>query len=508
MKGLYIMLLALCLVGCAKEGVSRELHSEADLAGQKVGVTAGSAYDLRLSSRDDITLLRYNTLSDELQALKQGQIDVIAKDNCSLTKGEMRRLGVRVAFFGNDSLPCGIPFRKSDVALCDSLSHFIDSLSATGELQQLVARWRECDDPSAATMPDLGPQPHGKTLKVGVCLELAPIAYQVGDTWRGFEAEVIQRFGRHIGRPVSLQYYPFSSILPALQAGSIDLIIGGVYITEERQREMLFSSSYFSACTAYTVKDGAEESASLGTRMKEMVHNNLVVEDRWRYITGGLWETVKISLCAILLGTILGAAVCWMRMSRRRWVAGTASVYINLMRGIPMLVFLMIMFYVVFAGTGLSGSAVAVVSFALVFAAYVSEMFRTAIQAVGKEQTEAGLALGFTPWQTARLIVAPQALRNVMPVYKGQVITLIKGTSIVGYIAIQDLTRAGDIIRTRTFDAFFPLLVVTVLYFLLAWLIGKILDLAVATHYTRSRTTKAAMKATTTNPNTTSRQDD
>ena len=152
-----------------------------------------------------------------------------------------------------------------------------------------------------------------------------------------------------------------------------------------------------------------------------------------------------------------------------------------------MLVFLMIMFYVVFAGTGLSGSAVAIVSFALVFAAYVSEMFRTAIQAVGKEQTEAGLALGFTRWQTARLIVAPQALRNVMPVYKGQVITLIKGTSIVGYIAIQDLTRAGDIIRTRTFDAFFPLLVVTVLYFLLAWLIGKALDLAVDKSTIRKR---------------------
>ena len=121
----------------------------------------------------------------------------------------------------------------------------------------------------------------------------------------------------------------------------------------------------------------------------------------------------------------------------------------------------------------------------------------------GPRMTEAGLALGFTRWQTARFIVAPQALRNVMPVYKGQVITLIKGTSIVGYIAIQDLTRAGDIIRTRTFDAFFPLLVVTVLYFLLAWLIGKVLDLAVAPHDTRRRTTKAAMRAATTNPNTT-----
>ena len=478
-KNIFIVIMALCLFGCAKEEAVRELHSEADLGGLKVGVTAGSAYDLRLSSRDDITLQRYNTLSDELQALKLGQIDVIAKDNCSLTKGEMRRLGVRVAFFGNDSLPCGIPFRKSDRALCDSLSHFIDSLQATGELQRFVDRWRNCDDPSDVAMPDLGPQPQGKPLKVGVCLELAPIAYQVAGAWVGFEAELIQRFGRYVGRPVTLEYYPFSSILPALQAGSIDLIIGGVYITEERQREMLFSSSYFSACTAYTVRDAAAPTVGFGARFKEMIHNNLVVEARWRYIVEGLWETVKISLFAMVIGSLLGAAICWMRMSRRRWIAALASVYINLMRGIPMLVFLMIMFYVVFAGTGLGGSTVAVISFALVFAAYVSEMFRTAIRAVGKEQTEAGLALGFSKWQTVRLIVVPQAIRNVMPVYKGQVVTLIKGTSIVGYIAIQDLTRAGDIIRTRTFDAFFPLLIVTVLYFLLAWIIGKVLDLAV-----------------------------
>jgi polar amino acid transport system substrate-binding protein len=122
---------------------------------------------------------------------------------------------------------------------------------------------------------------------------------------------------------------------------------------------------------------------------------------------------------------------------------------------------------------------VAVVAFALNFAAYVSEMFRTAIDSVGKGQTEAGLAIGFTRWQTFVYIVAPQALRNVMPVYKGEAVSLVKNTSIVGYIAIQDLTRASDMIRNRTFDAFFPLLLVTVIYFVLAWLLGKLLDLTV-----------------------------
>lgn len=117
------------------------------------------------------------------------------------------------------------------------------------------------------------------------------------------------------------------------------------------------------------------------------------------------------------------------------------------MRGIPMLVFLMIMFYVIFSKTGLGGTAIAVLAFAMNFAAYVSEMFRTSIQSVSKGQIEAGLALGLTKWQTFWHITAPQAVKSVMPVYKGEAVSLVKSTSIVGYIAIQDLTRASDITK-------------------------------------------------------------
>lgn len=457
----------------------RGMCSEADLAGLRVGVTTGSAYDLRLSARNDLTVVRYNELSDVLQALSQGKVDVIAKDNCTVTQGEMKRLGVRVAFYGNDSLPCAVALRKDEQGLRDSLSYFIDSLHATGELQRIVDRWSGYEDPWKVTMPDLGPQPTGKPIHVGSCMDLAPISYQVSGTWLGFEAEMIERFSRYMDKPVKIEYYPFASILPALQTGAIDMIIGGVFVTEDRQKTMDFAHSYFSACTAYLVKDQEESSMGFVSRMREMAYNNLVVEERWRYITGGLWETVKISVLSILFGSLVGAAICWMRMNRRKWISNTAAVYINFMRGIPMLVFLMIMFYVVLAPMEISGTAVAVISFSLVFAAYVSEMFRTAILAVGKGQTEAGLALGLTKWQAFRHVVAPQALHNVMPVYKGEAISLIKNTSIVGYIAIQDLTRASDIIRTRTFDALFPLLIVTVLYFLLAWLLGKALDLTV-----------------------------
>ena len=480
-KSMLMSLVAALLLaaGCAKGPAAVvELQSEADLPGHSVAYNAGSIYEIMMSPRTDIDKQCFNTQTDCIEALVGGHADVYVDDDCLIPTDEQRRLGIRLILRGETEFPCGMVFRKEPSSLLDSLNYFIDSLRATGELQDIYDRWFMCENSSSVPMPDLGPAPKGKPIRVGEAVNLPPVAFPVEKEWRGLEPELMDRFGRFVGRPVEYTFFPSSAAIPALQANNVDVLGGAIFITEERQKTMNFSSSHFSAHPGYYVKDNSQkEQPGFGARMKEMFHNNLVVENRWRYITDGLWETVKISILAILLGSLLGAGVCWMRMSRRRWVSGTAKVYVELMRGIPMLVFLMIMFYVILAGTGLSATAVAVAAFALNFAAYVSEMFRTAIQSVGKGQTEAGLAIGFTRWQTFIYIVAPQALRSVMPVYKGEAVSLVKNTSIVGYIAIQDLTRASDMIRNRTFDAFFPLLIVTVIYFILAWLLGKLLDL-------------------------------
>ena len=212
------------------------------------------------------------------------------------------------------------------------------------------------------------------------------------------------------------------------------------------------------------------------SNVAESFSNNLIVEDRYRMILDGLQVTLLITLFAAVLGTILGGLVCWMRMSRHAWLRQTARVYIDLMRGTPVLVLLMLMYYVVMAPLDATGIVVAIVTFAMNTAAYISEMLRTTIQGIDRGQTEAGLALGFTPRQTFLKIVLPQVVRAVMPVYQGEVISLLKGTSIVGYIAVADMTRASDLIRSRTFDAFFPLIVTAIIYFLMAWLIGLLLQ--------------------------------
>ena len=208
----------------------------------------------------------------------------------------------------------------------------------------------------------------------------------------------------------------------------------------------------------------------------ESFTNNLIVEDRYMMILDGLQVTLLITFFAAILGTLLGGLVCWMRMNRRAWLQQVAKVYIDLMRGTPVLVLLMLMYYVVMTPLDTTGIVVAIVTFAMNTAAYISEMLRTTIQGIDRGQTEAGLALGFTQRQTFFRIVLPQVVRAVMPVYQGEIISLLKGTSIVGYIAVADMTRASDLIRSRTFDAFFPLIVTAIIYFVMAWLIGLLLQ--------------------------------
>jgi polar amino acid transport system substrate-binding protein len=148
-----------------------------------------------------------------------------------------------------------------------------------------------------------------------------------------------------------------------------------------------------------------------------------------------------------------------------------AKVYIAVLRGTPVLVLLMLIFYVVFASVDISPLLVAVIAFGLNFGAYTAEILRSGIASIDRGQSEAGVSLGFTPTQTFRHVVLPQTLVRILPVYKGEFISMVKMTSIVGYIAVQDLTKASDIIRSRTFDAFFPLVMIAIMYFTISWLL-------------------------------------
>ena len=191
-------------------------------------------------------------------------------------------------------------------------------------------------------------------------------------------------------------------------------------------------------------------------------------------IVKGLWATVIITLLSLALGTLLGGGIYMMTLSRRSWVRKTAQYYRLIVRGIPLLVLLLFFFYVVLSGG--NGILAAVIAFGISFYNLTCTLFQSSIETVGKDQIEAGRALGFTNLQNWLYIVRPQALKNALPAYKYQAVSMVKSTSIVGYVAVTDLALATENIRSATGQSFLPLLLITILYFILAWLLTKLLD--------------------------------
>jgi polar amino acid transport system substrate-binding protein len=280
----------------------------------------------------------------------------------------------------------------------------------------------------------------------------------------------------------------FGGLVAAVASRKVDLIAASIYITEERLKLINFSDPYFeqgnrvfalkSNIAAFNV-DAPAESAASGSFFDSVARSfrsNIMEEKRYLLIWDGLKTTAILSVFSTVFGTLLGAVVCFMRMSRFGLLSGIAKVYISILRGTPVLVLLMLIFYVVFASVDINPVLCAVVAFGMNFAAYVSEIFRTGIEGVDRGQTEAGIAMGFSRVETFLHVVLPQTVRRILPVYKGEFISLVKMTSIVGYIAVQDLTKASDIIRSRTFDAFFPLIMVAILYFAISWILMQSLE--------------------------------
>lgn len=211
----------------------------------------------------------------------------------------------------------------------------------------------------------------------------------------------------------------------------------------------------------------------------QSLYTLIVADNYWRLLFQGLWATVVITLLSLFFGTLLGGVVYHATRDRRPWLRTIAKWYRIIVRGTPILMFILLFYYVVLQGKG--GMVAAVIAFALNFSNFACAIIQSSIDSVEKGQIEAGQSLGLTRLQILRYIVAPQALSNALPAYKFQAVSLVKSTSVVGYVAILDLTQATEVIRAGTGMSLLPLIVVTAIYFLLAWLLNKLLDLLVKT---------------------------
>ena len=215
----------------------------------------------------------------------------------------------------------------------------------------------------------------------------------------------------------------------------------------------------------------------------QKLYDTFIVDNRWQYLTNGLKTTLIITVFAVMIGMFLGFLVAVIRAThdktgRLKILNFISKMYLTVIRGTPVMVQLLIIYYVIFASVRIDKTLVGILAFGITSGAYVAEIVRSGIMSIDNGQFEAGRSLGFTYIQTMIYIIIPQMIKNVLPALCNEFIVLIKETSVAGYIGITDLTKAGDLIRGRTFIAFLPLIGVAAIYLvlvvLLTWLVGKL----------------------------------
>ena len=483
-----LLLLLFACAACEKDKEVFQPQSFEELSGHTMALMEGTVqadYAEKHCRNNGVELVYFPGFTDGLIAVRQGRADVLFANRLMTFNDAFKDQHLKICHIVKEIVAeTGFGIRKGNDGLRYELNAFLDSLTVSGSLMEIEERW--LSDPDADPHTKLRIEPvsanpvgDGKVLKVGVAGSQAPASMMVDGKWTGFEIETLQRFASARGYELQILVFDFHNLIPAISTGTIDLIASNIVINEERKQKIDFSNVTFKLETAFISRDpDYVDEVSLWQRMNKSVYASLIKESRWKLIAEGLLLTIIITLFSLILGSILGGIVCYFRMSGSKWKNRLAKGYIYIMRNTPMLVFLMIMFYVVLSGSGLSATAVAIIAFSMNSAAFIAEIFRTSIQSVSKGQVEASRAIGCSAFKTFLYIVAPQAAKTSIPVFTNECITLLKGTSIVGYISIIDLTKASDLIRSTSFEAFFPLLLITLLYFILATLLTSGLNAA------------------------------
>ena len=488
-RGAFLLLLSVVLFsGCGKGPADvPDPSCLEDLFGYRVAVSSGDSYDHLISEYPEIIPIRVGS-GEVLVTVQKGKADYGVLDSISCLSVDISQYGLEPKFTGFRSMDYPIIFSRGSIGLCDRFNEFVLYADSSGLMQRLKNKWINANE-SIHILDSLDLPVSGKPMKVAAAGIRYPYTYYSGNELTGFQTDMMRHFSAWSGIPVEIKFYDVSAALQEMQINRLDATYIPITINEERAQIVVPSIPYlhdggmcFGRIREYVEKKSFFQS------VKDSFRNNLITEDRWTLMADGLWLTIYVSLLSVLLATATGALLCRMRMSRRRSASGFARVFVDIVRSIPLLVLLMLLFYVILAPFQLPAQMTAVICFGLYFGAYMSETFRTGIESIDGGQWEAGAALGMRRFTTFCKVVLPQALLRIIPVYKGQIITLVKSTSIIGYVAIIDLTKAGDVIRARTFDAFFPLLFVAGIYLLVSWMFGFGLDILEKKLTPKSRT--------------------
>ena len=458
-----------------------QLPAFSDYDGKSIGSVTGTTYDVAiLANIPNAKISYFSSYGDMLAALNSGRLDAFCADEpvvryMMTTSDTVTHLPEYLEAY---DFSFAFPKDPEGLALREQFNRFIEEARADGTLAETDRKWFEGDE-SLQMPPDLSSlTAENGTLRLGTETLNPPFSQIINGEAAGYEIDLAFEFCKRNGYGLEIINYTFDAILPALQSRQCEFAACCFTPTPERAESVYFAEPHYSAGAVLAVPAAPADSGEGEGFFAGVVRSfekNFIREARWKLILEGIGITCLITVLSALFGTLLAFLICMFRRTDSRLAGPVSDVYVRVFQGTPLVVLLMILYYIIFAHSSVSGVLISIIGFSLNFAAYVSEIMRSGIESVEGGQREAALALGYTERQAFFKFIYPQAAVRFLPVYRGEVVSLLKNTSIVGYIAIMDLTKVSDIIRSRTYEAFFPLIATAVIYFLLAWIISLLL---------------------------------
>ena len=446
-----------------------------ELAGKRIGITTGSIHDKLISKRLPSARIMYFTgLADLPVALKAKQIDAfVAPESAAVfMRYEDDSLIWLDEVLTDADLAFAFPKSEEGRMLNEQFDEYLGKLMSDKTVDRLKEKWFAPEEEGKTIIDYSSLADINGTLHLATAAQQMPYCYVRDNSVVGLEIEIVALFCEEYGYALEVDKMNFEGVLASLQSGKSDLAASCLAITEERKESVDFSRSYTSQNVVLVVTDEATEKGSdLFTDIYSSFYKTFIRENRYKLFLEGIATTLLITMLSVIAGTILGFILFMACRNGNILANRIAGIGVFLVQGMPMVVLLMVLYYIVFGSMAISGIGVAVIGFTLTFSASVYGLIKIAVGTIDRGQYEAAYALGHSNRQTFYRVILPQAIPHVLPAYKGEIVSLIKATAIVGYIAVQDLTKMGDIVRSRTYEAFFPLIAITVIYFVLEGLL-------------------------------------
>lgn len=456
--------------------------------GRKAGLRTGTAVEpLFPQEFPNSEKFYYENESDMIAALKSNKIDYFLTDEpvARLMHIEAPDVDYIKTHIVDDDYH--FAFQKGNdrsAKLKEQFNEFLKKCNSDGTLSRLKDKWvTNNTDDAAGDKIDLTGE--NGTIRVCCLPDNIPFSYTTNNKLDGYAVELTNLYAKEYGYKVEFEQTTLTSCLAGVSAGKYDMLAYSLSYTEERAQSVDYSDVFYNGGIVLVARstdiNSGTGSAAAGTSFFQSIassfEKNFIREERYMLILDGIATTALITVLSVVCGSVLAFLICLFRRIDSVLACNICNFYVKFMQGTPMVVLLMMLYYVIFGKSGIDAIWVAVIGFSLNFSAYASEILRSGIESIDGGQREAALALGLSENQAFFKFIFPQAALRQVPVYRGEIITLLKNTSIVGYIAIQDLTKMSDIIRSRTYEALFPLIATAIIYFILAWIIALILKL-------------------------------